>query len=205
MTWVCERFSEYLVGICFKVETDHKPLVSLLGTKNLEDLPVRIQRFRMRFMRFTFTISHTSGKDLTNADMLSRAPTFCTSKAVKQFCQETEMLVNAITSNLPATPQYLSEIARKQDEDESCSQAKRFCQIGWPKQQKIPDSLKSYHSVSAELSVHNNLSLRRSRSVIPPTLIQDMLKKLHRGDTKVLPNASYEQRNQCDGQGAITN
>ena len=87
--------------MCFKVETDHKPLVSLLGTKNLEDLPVRIQRFRMRLMRFTFTISHTPGKDLTIADMLSRAPTFCASKADKQFCQETEIFVNAITSNLP--------------------------------------------------------------------------------------------------------
>ena len=42
ITWACERFSEYLVGMCFKVETDHKPLVSLFGTKNLEDLPVRI-------------------------------------------------------------------------------------------------------------------------------------------------------------------
>ena len=181
ITWACERFSEYLVGMCFKVETDHKPLVSLLGAKNLEDLPVRIQRFRMRLMRFTFTISHTPGKDLTIADMLSRAPTFCASKADKQFCQETEMFVNAITTNLPATTQYLSEIARKQDEDESCSQVKQFCKIGWPKQQKIPDSLKSYHLVSAELSVHNNLLLRGSRIVIPLTLQQDMLKKLHEG------------------------
>ena len=126
ITWASERFSEYLVGRCFKVETDHKLLVSLLGTKNLEDLPVRIQRFKMRLMRFTFTISHTPGKDLTIADMLSRAPTLCASQADKQFCQETEMFVNAITTNLPATPQYLSAIARKQDEDESCSQAKQF-------------------------------------------------------------------------------
>ena len=89
--------------------------------------------------------------------------------------------MNAITTNLSATPQYLSAITRKQDEDESCSQAKQFCQIGWPKQQKITDSLKSYHSVSAELSVHNNLLLRGSRIIIPPTLQQDMLKKLHEG------------------------
>ena len=42
ITWACERFSEYLVGMHFKVETDHKPLVSLLGNKNLEELPARI-------------------------------------------------------------------------------------------------------------------------------------------------------------------
>ena len=39
ITWACEIFSEYLVGIHFRVETDHKPLVSLLGNKDLEELP----------------------------------------------------------------------------------------------------------------------------------------------------------------------
>ena len=93
ITWACERLSEYLVGMHFRVETDHKPLVSLLGMKNLEELPVRIQRFKMRLMRFTFTISHTPGKDLTVADTLSRAPTHSASVADEQFCQETEMFV----------------------------------------------------------------------------------------------------------------
>ena len=58
ITWAIERFADYLVGLRFHLETDHKPLVSLLGTKNLEDLPARIQRFRMQMMRFTYTMSH---------------------------------------------------------------------------------------------------------------------------------------------------
>ena len=181
ITWACERFSEYLVGMQFRVETDHKPLVPLLGAKNLEELPARIQRFKMRLMRFTFTISHTPGKDLTIADTLSRAPTHSASVADEQFCQDTEMFVNTITTNLPATPQYLIKIARWQDEDETCSQVKQFCQKGWPKQQRVPDSLKGYHSVSAELSVYNDLLMRGSRIVIPPTLRQDMLERLHEG------------------------
>jgi len=39
ITWACKRFSEYLVGMNFRIEIDHKPLVSLLGMKNLEELP----------------------------------------------------------------------------------------------------------------------------------------------------------------------
>ena len=39
-TWTCERFSDYLVGLRFSIETDHKPLVPLFSTKNLDELPV---------------------------------------------------------------------------------------------------------------------------------------------------------------------
>ncbi len=72
ITWACERFSDYLIGADFHVETDHKPLVPLLSTKLLDELPLRVQRFRMRLMRFTFTISHTPGKDLVTADARPR-------------------------------------------------------------------------------------------------------------------------------------
>ena len=45
---------DYLIGLEFHIETDHKPLVPLLSSRNLEDLPARVQRFRMWKMRFTY-------------------------------------------------------------------------------------------------------------------------------------------------------
>ena len=56
ITWACKRFSEYLVGMHFRVETDHKLIVSLLSNKDLEELPPQIQRFKIRLMQFTFAI-----------------------------------------------------------------------------------------------------------------------------------------------------
>ena len=61
ITWACEQFSGYLIGLTFHIERDHKPLVPLLSTKLLDELPIRVQRFRMRY---NFTISHTPGKEL---------------------------------------------------------------------------------------------------------------------------------------------
>lgn len=49
-TWACERFATYLVGMKFHIETDHKPLVPLLSTKSLEELPVRVQQFCLRML-----------------------------------------------------------------------------------------------------------------------------------------------------------
>ena len=45
LTWACERLNQYLLESKFLLETDHKPLVPLLSTKNLEELPIKIQRF----------------------------------------------------------------------------------------------------------------------------------------------------------------
>lgn len=47
VTWTCECFQGYLIGLHFTVETDHKPLVPLLSTKTLDQLPARVQHFRL--------------------------------------------------------------------------------------------------------------------------------------------------------------
>lgn len=70
ITWACERFIDYLTDGEFKVETYHKPLVALLSTKDLSELPPRSQRF----MHYSFSICHIPGKELITADALSRAP-----------------------------------------------------------------------------------------------------------------------------------
>ena len=62
ITWALEHWAEFLIGMRFKVETDHKPLIPLFSTKLIGKLPVRIHRFRMRLMRFDCTIAHVPGK-----------------------------------------------------------------------------------------------------------------------------------------------
>ena len=119
-TWACERFSDYLIGKQFCLETDHKPLVTLLGTKNLDKLSARVQRFRMRLMRFLYSITYIPGKNLTVADTLSRAPVLMSSASDDEVRAEVETFVRAVMQSLPATEQRLEEIRQAQDEDEIC-------------------------------------------------------------------------------------
>ena len=46
---------------------------------------------------------------------------------------------------------------------------------------KIPQALKKFYPVAAELSVQNGLLLRGSRLVIPVSMQSDILNKLHMG------------------------
>ena len=74
LVWACEKFEDYVLGKEIQLETDHKPLVPLLGRTHLDCLPPRILRFRLRLMRFSYSICHVPGKELYTADALSRAP-----------------------------------------------------------------------------------------------------------------------------------
>ena len=65
-TWASERFSDYLLGLTFRIQTDNKPLVPLFSSKNLDKLPIRVQRFRLRMMRFIFTISHVPEESVSS-------------------------------------------------------------------------------------------------------------------------------------------
>ena len=127
LTWACERFAEYRLGKSFHLHTDHKPLVPLLSSKSLDTLPARVQRFRMRLMRYQFSISHVPGKDLHIADTLSRAPTSQSTPSDDQFCHHVDNLVHFVTGSLPVTDERLQQISRLQDEDGVCQQLKQYC------------------------------------------------------------------------------
>ena len=42
ITWASEQFADYLNGLKFHIETNHKPLVPLLSSRNLDNLPTRV-------------------------------------------------------------------------------------------------------------------------------------------------------------------
>lgn len=74
-----EKFSVFLLGMKFEIQTDHKSLVPLLSTRDLSAVPPRIQRFKMRLMKFNFTITHVPGKA---ANVVSRAPLLQTNESI---------------------------------------------------------------------------------------------------------------------------
>ena len=74
VTWACTKFTDYILGCKFVIESDHKPLIPLLNTKHLDSLPPRILQFRLRLAKFDYIVSHVPGKLLYTADALSRAP-----------------------------------------------------------------------------------------------------------------------------------
>ena len=180
VTWACERLSDLLIGKTFHLKTDHKPLIPLLSTKDLDTLPPRIQRFRMRLMRFHYTIEHIPGKLLVSADALSRAPVTGDSSDA-ELHEVSQAFVDHIMSSLPATNQQLGNIAAHQQDYDICQLLIRYCRNGWPDKSTIKGPLKLYWPVAAELTVQNGLLMRGCRIVIPASQRMEILEKLHTG------------------------
>ena len=120
ITWACKKFQDYLIGMRFSIETDHKPLIPLLLSKPVNELPIRVQRFQLRLMSNDFSISHVSGKDLTTADTLSRAPVSAATNIDEELSKEVNAFVDLIVKNFPATVKRLQDIQLQQDRDLTC-------------------------------------------------------------------------------------
>ena len=66
-----KEFYPYLYGLPFKLITDHNPLTSLKGVK---DVGGRLTRWTLFLQQFNFQFEYRSGSALSNADTLSRIP-----------------------------------------------------------------------------------------------------------------------------------
>ena len=175
LTWACKQLADYLVGLQFHIETDHKPLVLLLGTKHL---PIRVQHFRMHLMCFLFTISYIPGKHLITADALSRASITSFPESEEQLHKLVDMYVCTILSTLPTTDKRIKRLQRNQTEDQVCQHLITFCAEGWPNKNRVPGILEPYYQ---ELSVVDGILLRGFRIVIPSSLPLEVLDQIHAG------------------------
>ena len=180
ITWACDKFATYIIGLKVLIETDHKPLIPLLGSKHLDDLPPRILRFRLRLARVDYSIVHVPGKLLYTADALSRAPRSTTENDV-ELEEDTEHMMEVVVGHLPATKQKLCEYARAQASDPVCAKVLQYCQQGWPDKHHIETHLKPYWKVRGELTVGQDLLLYGQRIVVPKSLQQETLRRIHDG------------------------
>ena len=109
-TWACERFQQFLIGVSFILENDHKPLIPLLNSKELHLAPVRCQRMLMKLARFSLEAVYTPGKFMAVVDALSRAPDGNGDQWEVSLEAEVEGFVGGIVGNLPVTSNRLRRI-----------------------------------------------------------------------------------------------
>jgi hypothetical protein len=179
ITWACEKFTDYVLGLQFTVETDHKPLVPLLTLTDLSKLPTRILRFRLRLMRYSPTVVYVHGKHNCTADALSRAPVGQPETDDLVLAMEINALQQATKAALPITDQRLQDIRAAQLADPTLRLVRQYCIDGWP--QVCPKDFNPYYEHRAHFTLLDDLLVKDNRIVIPPELTDDILARIHEG------------------------
>ncbi|CAB4007683.1 Retrovirus-related Pol poly from transposon [Paramuricea clavata] len=166
------KFRQYLLGRHFKLLTDHKPLITLLGEhKSVPQLAsARIKRWSLLLAAYNYTIEFISGKENVYADFLSRKPiniqpTPEEQVEVRVMFIEGEQIVNS------------TMVAMETKKDPVLSNVLDFTKNGWP--EKPQPELQLYHTRRLELSHEDGILLWDTRVAIPESLRDILLKDLH--------------------------
>ncbi|UYV74754.1 K02A2.6-like, partial [Cordylochernes scorpioides] len=165
------KFHQFIYGRKFILITDHKPLVTILGSRS--GIPTlstsRLQRWALILSAYTYDIKFRRTQDHGNADLLSRFPVGC-----EEIPRLNNVYALSYVEELPITAE---EIATETEKDEVLSLAKFYTQQGWP--EKVADHLRPYFQRKLELTVDGECLVWGMRVVIPPSLRIKMLNCLH--------------------------
>ena len=123
----CERFHHYIYGRTTTVETDHKPLESIMK-KPLPAAPPRLQRMMLRLQKYDINVIYRPGTKVPVADTLSRQ--FLKTSA----CEDNSfnLQVHTVMMNLPISDQKMEELKAASNADTQLSNLKTTILNGWP-------------------------------------------------------------------------
>lgn len=183
--WSCERLQQFLTGMIFTLQTDHKPLVPLINSKELSSAPARCQRLLMRLSRFSPRAEYVPGKFLVVADHLSRTPLKQEMDRVEEIAEiinSIEAYVGNMIQCMPATSSRVDGIKLEQLKDPCLSKVISYTLQGWPEDYSQENSLglAPFWAARSHLSViDSSLLTYGSRIVIPGDMRKEILSKIH--------------------------
>ena len=179
IVFACQKFHQYIYGFETKVQSDHKPLESIVH-KPLYKVSPRLQRMLLKLQNYDLSIRYVKGKDLHIADTLSRA--YLTNLDDSTQSKDLEFAIHAMIENLPVSEEKRSQLQVATATDHQLQQLLALMISGWPEDvSSVPISLREYWKIRHNLCCAENLIFMNNRIVIPSTMRQEILKCIHEG------------------------
>ena len=104
------------------LDTDHKPLVTPMNPKNLDQIPARVLRMKLRLMRYGPEVRYVPRSQSHLADALSRIRIEDPTVQDSQFVEEVE---EAIRPRLAVSDPLVVDVREVQKSDPICQEIAR--------------------------------------------------------------------------------
>ena len=176
-----ERFHTYVYGRRITVETDHKPLITIVK-KALTSAPKRLQRMLLRILTYDFNLIYKPGTQVIIADTLSRAYLPSCSEAIDFNAELAFVTDNDIENDMRmiASEQTISLLRDAARNDSNYNLLRNQVLLGWPeKLDSLPPEIREYTPFNDELSVCGEFVFKNDRIIIPVDARNAMLDRIH--------------------------
>ena len=157
LAWGIKHFHQYMWGVKFTLETDHKLLVSIFSpSKSISaTATARLQRYATFLTGYTYDIKYRKTEQQGNADALSRLPLPTT---VEKPLQDAVAIFQL--SQIERLPVQVSQIRKEMQRDPILSRVLQYILQGWP--QVVEDAFNAYFIKQHELTVEQGCILWES-------------------------------------------
>jgi transposase InsO family protein len=177
-----------LAGRRFTLQTDHRPLLTIFGSKR--GIPIytanRLTRWAWALAKYDFKIEYIGTTKFGHADVLSRLIGQYKVKDEEMIIstiQLEEDLVQVINESVSHVPLKFDDILLAQHNDDVCQQVIKHLRNGWPSKlaQNCSPDLKIFYNRRENLQQVQGCLTYGSRIVIPSAHRKRTLVQLHRG------------------------
>ncbi|XP_053686250.1 uncharacterized protein K02A2.6-like [Sabethes cyaneus] len=182
------RFHRMVFGRHFVLETDHKPLLSVFGSK--KGIPVytanRLQRWALTLLLYDFSIKYVNTESFGYADILSRLINTHIRPNEEYVIASVELedsMLDIIKQSREVLPVTFKSVQANTDVDEILRQVKQHVQTGWPIRKNVIENsqIQQFFDRRDSLSVISGCIFYGERLVIPSKFRDNVLHSLHRG------------------------
>lgn len=169
----CLKFHHYIYGRIVEIHTDHKPLVSIMVNEMNKVNSSRLQRMKLKLLKYNLEVKYVPGKEMHIADHLSRS--YLKDEPAEEF-QEYAEVVHTVNLSDEKKLKFQTETKN----DIILKQIIEVYMKGWPNVKKnLDDSVKSYWKFRHDIYFEDGLLFLGQRIIVPESLRAEMLHKLH--------------------------
>lgn len=147
-----KKFHRYIFGSRVEVQTDHKPIVSIMLKPICMIGSTRLKTLRLKLVVFSLNVSYLLGKLLCFADMLSRQ-----SLKVNENCKVLDM-VHSVSVHLPLSSERKLNFQSDNKSDPVLSLLYKYYCIGWPEFSKVPIECRNYYNFKENIYFEEGLA-----------------------------------------------